>query len=224
MGAVTYVGAGAEAGAVSGADPTPGYPSGILADDILLLVASCGVNTDHATNAVSGFTRRLVNDCGGTQPHQALFYRRATGSESGTVTVTNPGGNSAARIFAYRGIDWAQPFGSGAADDAIYSSSSTAASYPVPSQTPDVEGCAAFLHAVANVSTGSFNTLASHTEVWDTTVGGTTSKNGVQHRLNLPVSATGIRSIAHASGTPKGCAFGVILRPLSEVEGWGVPV
>lgn len=85
------------------ANPSPTYPAGIAANDILVLWVMA--NSPGTVGAVSGFTAETQVDNGTNNVGARFFWKRATGSESGSqsVTVTGGAGNNAAIIAAYRG-------------------------------------------------------------------------------------------------------------------------
>lgn len=85
------------------ANPSPTYPAGIATNDILLLWVVA--NSPGTIGSVSGFTAEAQVDDGTNQVGARLFWKRATGSESGSqsVTVTGGAGNNGAIIAAYRG-------------------------------------------------------------------------------------------------------------------------
>ena len=105
MVAPSYIDAGA-AGDASGVAITPGYPATILADDLLLMHVwnrdpSAGTLTDP-TDWVTVFGPDVS-----TNSTMWILAKKATGSESGTVTVDIPstGSNTfVARIYQFR--DW----------------------------------------------------------------------------------------------------------------------
>ena len=106
---VTFVSAGTGSGSGSG-DVTPGYPSGLTANDLILLqVVVKGDSPTIATPA--GFTLLYGPDSSttsGTQrTTQAIYYKFAAGGETGSVTVhitqTTIVGRGA-RMYAFRNV------------------------------------------------------------------------------------------------------------------------
>jgi hypothetical protein len=77
---------------------SPSYPSGIVSGDIILLHAFFHEGTTTTTGVFSdptGFTlvrRQNVTVSGAKKGELVLWWRRADGSESGTVSVTRSGG------------------------------------------------------------------------------------------------------------------------------------
>lgn len=102
---ISRVGAGSISSGTSSA--TPSYPSGLASGDMLILSASSKYN---AADAPDGWTL-LASASGGSGAsgvdtgtvHRSLFYKISDGTETGTVTVNVPSGNSmSTRIVAYR--------------------------------------------------------------------------------------------------------------------------
>jgi hypothetical protein len=111
-----YQAKGTVAGSTSGSI-TPSYPAGIQAGDLIFLMAESrqpGQTAAGAINVPSGFT--LVKSAYFREssfvglPNIAVLYsKKATGSETGTVTVTRngpTGGNNTfvGQIYVYRGV------------------------------------------------------------------------------------------------------------------------
>lgn len=97
--AISFVGAGTPSAATG--NPTPTYPAGLQALDIVLLhiftSALLGV-----TGLPAGFT--LIDRRDGTSANQLLYYYRAAGGESGTISQTISSANlKFSAAVAYRG-------------------------------------------------------------------------------------------------------------------------
>ncbi|MGQ9719231.1 MAG: hypothetical protein ACUVWK_05280, partial [Nitrososphaerales archaeon] len=98
---VTFVSAGTGSG-VAG-DPKPAYPTGLQANDLILLQVTVRSTTATVTTP-SGFTLLYGPDSTGTG-RQWIYYKFATGSESGTITVDQSGTTCAiARMYAFRNV------------------------------------------------------------------------------------------------------------------------
>ena len=98
------------------------YPAGITAGDLLLMWITRSSSTPPTLP--SGWTAEPTLGTvtsGGSSPSGRWCYKVATGSESGSVTVTT---NAKAQILVFRGIDTSAPF----ADVDSYSSSTTVSS------------------------------------------------------------------------------------------------
>lgn len=110
IGAPLFVGAGTLGSTETTTTMTPGYPAGISANDILFMFIGLRDGSGNATiSSVSGGWT-LVEEMPymtGSDETSALYWKRATGSESGTETVTLSEvltfGNGVAQIVAYRG-------------------------------------------------------------------------------------------------------------------------
>lgn len=61
------------------------YPSNVKSGDILFLLVSCGESNNY--NSLSGWTQ--LRDVTASNLSYGMYYKTATGSESGTVTVTS---------------------------------------------------------------------------------------------------------------------------------------
>lgn len=214
--AITYVGAGTEDGQATGAT-SPTYPAGIQSGDLILLFAACSVVTAWSSSLLTsaGFIQRYTLQAAGTSPSAACYYKIATGSESGSVSVTPPNGNSLTRMFAYRGVDTTTPFD---VADVTFGTSVGVTAYDVPAQTPVTAHCCMVTHAWSNASSGSFTPPSvdgGYTELWDSAgPGAVANVQEVTHLLDWSTaSATSVRNIVR-SGSTKGGAAGLALRPL----------
>ena len=83
------------------------YPTGIQAGDFLLLLSG-GDGNSGTSGGVSGFSK--LAQVGGDERHH-VYFRIATGSESGWVSVdTNNGGNSSGMMARISGVNTSDPF------------------------------------------------------------------------------------------------------------------
>jgi hypothetical protein len=107
---VTYVSAG-DGSASSGLGywpytptyPTPSYPSNLQANDLILLQVTVR-DTFNTPSTPAGFTLLYGPDSTGTG-RQWIYYKFATGTESGTITITIGGTNcKTARMYAFRNV------------------------------------------------------------------------------------------------------------------------
>jgi hypothetical protein len=98
---VTFQAAGTGSGTTG--NPTPSYPSGLQANDLILLQVTVR-DTANAPTPPAGFTSLYGPDSTGTG-RQWIYYRFANGSESGTITVSI-GGSSCkiARMYSFRNV------------------------------------------------------------------------------------------------------------------------
>jgi len=99
---VTYVSAGAGSG-VAG-DVTPAYPASMIASDLMILQVTVRNLTDTPTTP-TGWTALFSADATSTGK-QWLYYKFATGAETGTLTVTtNSTDCCTGRIYAFRNVN-----------------------------------------------------------------------------------------------------------------------
>lgn len=140
------------------------YPSGIQANDIIICAVegedSAGTSAGDTTiTDVTNFTMQAQIDGGGGKSGGAVFYKRATGSESGTETATM---NSLLGTRAMTGTMWlfrgcittGDPTNGGSAQDNAASST-----WSQKTLTTTVDNCLAvhIITAVADSATaGSF--------------------------------------------------------------------
>jgi hypothetical protein len=99
---VTFQAAGDGSGTTG--NPTPNYPSGLQTNDLILLQVTVRDTTNIPTTP-TGFTLLYGPDYT-DRVRQWIYYKFATGSESGTITI-NIGGNSGktARMYTFRNVD-----------------------------------------------------------------------------------------------------------------------
>lgn len=150
--AITYEGAGALFENASAATTqTPAYPAGIAADDIIVLVVS--VSSATAPTNPAGFTSQGSGSAGGSSPAYRVSTKVATGSESGTVTVTTPNVVGKSQMFLLRGVDTTTLLNAAVTQ---LSSSTAITAYNLPTQTTSVTGCLLFGVVIGNAATGTF--------------------------------------------------------------------
>lgn len=101
---VIYVGSGSASSGIGGS-VTPSFPAGIQSGD-LILVQSYHRSSGQTVPSAPSFYSVLFNDVdAGPFTRQYIFSRIATGSESGTLAITNSGGGSLhmGRVHVFRG-------------------------------------------------------------------------------------------------------------------------
>lgn len=112
MAAPAYIAKGTASSTASGTSVTPTYMGSISAND-LIIIAVLDVSIS-APIAIGGYSL-LKSTTYSTSPFNpavrlSVFYKLATGSESGTVSITrtsNPAnGNMIAQIYQYRGTSF----------------------------------------------------------------------------------------------------------------------
>ena len=98
---ISFVAAGTGSGTTG--NPTPAYPTGLQANDLILLQVTVRDNASIPTTP-SGFTLLYGPDSTGTG-RQWIYYKVSDGTESGTITVTI-GGTACkiARMYAFRNV------------------------------------------------------------------------------------------------------------------------
>jgi hypothetical protein len=98
---VTFEAAGTASGVTS--NPTPSYPIGLQTNDLILLQVTVRDNSNTPATP-SGFTLLYGPDSTGTG-RQWIYYKFATGFESGTITVTIGGGAcKVARMYSFNNV------------------------------------------------------------------------------------------------------------------------
>lgn len=106
---VFFVAAGT-VGSANGGNVSVPLPAGIVANDILILVADSG---DNATSTTAPTGWALLRNSYNTTANQGIiFWRRASGADTQPTVVHNLGGanNIIARIYAFRGVDTTTAF------------------------------------------------------------------------------------------------------------------
>lgn len=150
--AITYEGAGALfENAAAATTQTPAYPASISANDIIVLVVS--VSSATAPTNPAGFTSQGTGTAGGSSPAYRVSTKVATGSESGTLTVTTPNVVGKSRMFLLRGVDTSTLLNTAVTQ---LSSSTAITAYNLPTQTTSVTGCLLFGVVIGNAATGTF--------------------------------------------------------------------
>lgn len=194
------------------------YPS-VQADDILLLqVTFRAVSGVHDFNTPSGWTLISQIDCNGSDNTlYALFWKRATGSESGNQTVTkNSGGGSpqemAGRMTAWSGaVESGTPYtGTGTNTGSGTSITSAAISLDAPFKVLNLIG-------QIGASTGTFTPPSEHTEVYDSSA--TYCSQTVNDKA---YDSPGVKAATTTTGT-SGSNWGVVTLALISSSG-EVPV
>ncbi len=98
---VYFVNAGGGSGTTG--NPTPSYPSGLRAGDLILLQVTVR-DTTNTPSTPSGFKLLFGPDSTGTG-RQWIYYKFSDGTESGTLTITIVGSScKMARMYAFRNV------------------------------------------------------------------------------------------------------------------------
>ena len=84
-------------------DPTPSYPAGLQANDLILLQVIV-LDTSTTPTTPTGFTLLFDSDSNGND-RQWIYYKFSIGSESGILTVSVSGGSTAiAQMYSFRNV------------------------------------------------------------------------------------------------------------------------
>jgi hypothetical protein len=131
----TYIGAGALVARTGTGSANIPYPTGIQANDILVIVSEA---SDGGIGAPPGWTQRANNTLGSSGTICSVAWKRATGSESGSFSVDDGGGvidHWMARMFCFRGaVTSGDPFN---ASSTSSSAASTSVTFPTVTTTAD---------------------------------------------------------------------------------------
>jgi hypothetical protein len=101
---VTYVGSGTVSAGLGGS-VSPGFPSGILSGDLIIVQSYHRSSGQTIPSAPLGYSQ-LYNDVDpGSFTRQYIFSRIANGTETGTLLLTNSGGSTLhmGKIHVFRG-------------------------------------------------------------------------------------------------------------------------
>lgn len=149
----SFVGAGTFTEKASLAPISVPYPTGLAANDLLVLIL--GGNSATVIGAQTGFTTDKTNASTGDTlvPDLYMGHKFATGSESGSFSATSGAGAGAGQILAFRGVDLATPIDTtpGFGDK----TNTTVSALPIASaMTTTRAGVALVYAAVQNATTG----------------------------------------------------------------------
>jgi hypothetical protein len=197
--------------ATSGTVAVP-YPAGIAAGDLLVIAGEH--ESARTMNLPSGWTRLFgpVNASGGGGAME-FFYKVATGSESGTLTVTlNLAGQISAIMSAFSGVDTAAPVDVSATATTPTSGSSVSA----PSVTT-TKANTLLLHLfwLWMGASPSMTPPAGDTERYDTPSTQTSYLYGLSTVTKAAAGATGTAAPTLSAGMFGGLTATVALAPLT---------
>jgi hypothetical protein len=170
------------------------YPAGITAGE--LLVTSLTVSQSSAMDTPpTGWTLARAQN-GSTTPSVSMFYKVASGSETGTVTFGpwSSAGRATAIMARWSGVDNTTPLDT----TAVSATSIAATSFVMPSITTATAG-AVLVHALAiNSSTAEIDTSAGTTLIAKSTtdIG---RRHGQWYETRATAGATGTRTWTCAS-------------------------
>ena len=138
---------------------TPAIPTGTVAEDVLILFVE---TQNEAVPAVTGYAEVInspVSVATGTITRLTVRWHRATGDESGTVSVGDPGDHAVARIVGVRGvIATGDPWNVTAASASLVSSTAVSC----PTITTTVDNCL----ILAAAATGTDVASTAHITSW----------------------------------------------------------
>jgi hypothetical protein len=214
--AVSFVGAGTFTESTS-ANPTVPYPSGLQANDVLVLLF--GVNNATVPSTQTGFTTVVAHSSTGDTLLPALYMgiKFATGAESGSFTTTIAG--TAARslqMLAFRGVDLVNP--QDVTASTLDKTQTTDANFDIPGVTTTQAGTALVYAAIQNAATGGMTpptNPAAFTEDGDRSTGRNFSTG---HLLWSGSGSTGTVTVV-GNGSTRGYAGLLVLRPAATGAG-----
>lgn len=166
------------------------YPSGISAGDILLLHISTNGGAVTSSSLTGAGWTEVFKPATVTNPRGGLWLKVASGSESGTITVTTASTTGNAIMFRYTGVDTTTP--QDATATTIEDTSGTDTTTDIPSITTVTDG-AMLIYANAGNSSTVTMTAADTERVDHGALGGTGAKCGAVYDV--------IKTTAGASGT-----------------------
>lgn len=188
------------------------YPPSPVSGDLLILVVQTG--SVSFPDLPSGWTL-IANATSGTSqsPAQMVAYKWATGSESGSLSVSIPSANAKGRMSKVGGVDPTNPI------DASPTTASFGATtaYTNPGVTTTVADTLLLLYTESNSTNGSFTSPTTQGGGWVESVDftGTTIPHIAAHRLKWSGSgATGDVNLVRSGGV-RGNNILVALRPAS---------
>lgn len=185
------------------------FPS-VTAGDLLVLWGSISANNSPASATTpSGWTMLFGNSTtsGTTQPSLYVFYKIASGSESGNESVTHVGSNSLWQIIGWSGLDGTTPIDvTGTSVDNSSNTNSTV----TPSLTTTTAGVLLF-QAAANSTGANTNTVnAGFTKLGERISGSRACV--ASYALQGSAGASGAKTVSW-SGTAKNIGFMAAFRP-----------
>jgi len=139
---------------------TPAIPAGTVAGDVLVLFCETENSAVPAVTDYAEVTGSPVSVATGTVTRLTVRWHRATGPESGTVTVPDAGDHAVARIVGVRGcITSGDPWDGGVASGTELVADT---SVSIPGATTTVPNCL----VLAAVATGANVTDTAHVTGW----------------------------------------------------------
>lgn len=165
------------------------YPSGIAADDLLVLFMS---TSGGAVTTPSGWTV-IYNETSLANPKGGLWIKKATGSESGTLAVTTASTTGAAMMFRYTGVDATTPQDATATN--VFLNATTDPTIDIPSITTATNGAMLVYVGTANSSTVTFTGV--DTERVDFGAG---RSGALYDVIQATAGASGVKTVTQSAG------------------------
>lgn len=206
----TFRNAGAEV-IVAGTALNVPVPAGVAADDIILVVMS--LDTATVPTPPAGFTQASNSGANAAGIYQRVFWKRATGADSGTYNFTATGAaNPTAVALRFAGC-----ISSGTPLEATTSASNTSASTSTPAVSATTTGPDRLWvwNGQGNANT-TYSTLSGFTEVHEN---GATGFHGAVDVKTVP-SASSSGSLVSTMGTSATSLawLGALLPPVSATN------
>lgn len=195
---------------------TPSYPATKAGDQLVLWGVSGAASATTFTNPTGFVTDAQFSSAGSTlAPNVYVARKVATGSETGTLSVTHGNVVTTMGIVSISGVDPASPL-----DVAVVTLDDTTVqtTFTFPSQTVATDGALGLYVVSGNAVTLTATPPPGWTEGFDRSVASSRSVE-VAHRGNLTTGATGSISAAPGwSGSSKVVGVLLIFRPTLPPE------
>ena len=149
----------------SSSTATYAYPSGITAGDLLLCVCYISISSTFQPTLPSGWTNIQQTRSDTSTPTTRVFYKFASGSESGTFNNTIGGfANWITKMWRISGVDTSTPID---VTPSVFGSGAKVTVFTVPGITTVTDGCQLWGFGSANANSGSYATPTGFTEELD---------------------------------------------------------
>lgn len=158
--AIAYLGTGTAAAGSTTPLAVP-YPSPVGAGDGMVLLMTGG--SASFPTLPGGWTAGVSANSGGSSPYAYIAVKIATGSESGSLSVTMPAFAAKGQILRFGGVDQTTPLD---VAGTTYSNSAAATAYDLPTLTTTKAGAALVALGSANASTGTWTNPTAPANSW----------------------------------------------------------
>lgn len=188
------------------------YPSGVTAGELLIAVVTDSSGTAPTTNP-GGWTLAASQSGPTTAPSITVWYKFATGSESGSVTfATNAtAGRVTGTMSRWSGVDQFTPLDT----TPVSANSGVTSTFTMPSITTVTDG-AMLIHALsmnASALTNEIDTLAGTTQFAVSTGTGRCQKDCYEERATAGATGTRAWTKTNSGTTLQWAGITVALRP-----------